>query len=122
MIISTWNIRGINQLLKNKKLRLLLEKSKVDVMGVVEIRVNVHKDGNILQKMVPDWNHCLNYPMPYNGKVWLLWKDHIQVHVLGIHEQFIHCKISDTTSPSQPTLLLFMTRMKVSKERTYGEN
>lgn len=99
MIISTWNIRGINQPLKQKELRHFLQKNKVDVMGVVETRVKVHKTGNILQKMVPDWKHCLNYPMAYNGRVWLLWKDHIQVQVLVVHEQFIHCKISDTTNP-----------------------
>ncbi|KAH0773588.1 hypothetical protein KY290_010725 [Solanum tuberosum] len=99
MIISTWNIRGLNQPLKKKELRHFLKKNKVDVIGVVETRVKVHKAGNILQKMVTDWKHCLNYPMAYNGRVWLLWKDHIQVHTLVVHEQLIHCKISDTTSP-----------------------
>lgn len=68
-------------------------------MTVVETRVKVHKAGNILEKMVPDWKHCPNYPMAYNGRVLLLWKDHIQIHVLIVHEQCIHCKISDTTSP-----------------------
>ncbi|XP_049397279.1 uncharacterized protein LOC125861414 [Solanum stenotomum] len=75
------------------------KKNKVDVMGVVETRGKVHKVGNILKKMVTDWMHCLNSPMAYNGRVWLLWKDHIQVHILVVHEQFINCKISDKTSP-----------------------
>ncbi|KAH0773615.1 hypothetical protein KY290_010752 [Solanum tuberosum] len=86
MIISTWNIRGLNQTLNKKELRLFMKKNKVDVIGVVETRVKVHKTGNILQKMVIDWKHCLKYPMSYNGRVWLLWKDHIQIHVLVVHE------------------------------------
>ncbi|KAH0655237.1 hypothetical protein KY285_030119 [Solanum tuberosum] len=55
----------------------------------------MHKSGNILRKVVPDWNHCLNYPMAYTGWVWLLRRAHIQVHVLVIHEQYVHCKVSE---------------------------
>ncbi|KAK6773775.1 hypothetical protein RDI58_029013 [Solanum bulbocastanum] len=53
MIISTWNIIGLNQPLKKKELRLFMKKNMVDVMGVVETRVKVHKAGNTLQKMGP---------------------------------------------------------------------
>ncbi|XP_060178097.1 uncharacterized protein LOC132608034 [Lycium barbarum] len=71
------------------------EKNKVDLFGCFETTVNVSKAQRIIQKVARDWNYCCNYPLGLNGRVCLLWKRHLRVQILQIHEQFIHCLVED---------------------------
>ncbi|XP_060212076.1 uncharacterized protein LOC132639653 [Lycium barbarum] len=98
MIITTWNVRGLKQPLKQKELKLFLHKHKIDVIGCLETKIKEHKAQGILTKVAMGWNHCCNYPMAYNGRIWLLWKSSIQLQVLSITEQLIHCKVEDNNN------------------------
>ncbi|XP_060183587.1 uncharacterized protein LOC132613540 [Lycium barbarum] len=97
MIISTWNIRGLNQPLKQKELKLFLQKNKIELFGCLETRVRENKAQNILSKVSSGWSTMCNYPMAPNGRIWLFWKPYLQVQVLQVQEQFIHCKVDNMT-------------------------
>uniref|UniRef100_A0A0V0I3C0 Putative ovule protein n=1 Tax=Solanum chacoense TaxID=4108 RepID=A0A0V0I3C0_SOLCH len=67
MIISTWNVRGLNQPLKQKELKLFLQKHKIDPLGCLETRVKQFKSQTILNKVAHGWNSKCNYPEAVNG-------------------------------------------------------
>lgn len=102
MNISTWNIRGLNQHLKWKELKLFLIKHRVIVCGFLETRVKENKAPNVLKKVVRGWNTYYNYPMDHNGRIWLFWQPHMQVNILMVKEQFIHYYIVDDSTLSLP--------------------
>ncbi|XP_060177922.1 uncharacterized protein LOC132607865 [Lycium barbarum] len=83
---------------KQKEVRLFLQKYKVDVIGCLETRIKQQRSQNILRKLAQEWNHCCNYPMDYNGRIWLLWRPHVQMHIPVVTEQCIHCKVENTSA------------------------
>lgn len=50
-------------------MKLFLIQNKVDVIGILETRVNEHKARNILRKIAPNWACQCNYSMEYNGRI-----------------------------------------------------
>lgn len=58
MIISTWNIRGLNKPFKQKELKAFLLNQKIDLLGCLETRIKprsgmkikkkINKEGKIL--------------------------------------------------------------------------
>lgn len=98
MIIVTWNIRGLNKAHKQKELKNFLNVNKVDVMGCLETRIKQHKAQHIQIKIVNGWNVQYNYSKAANGRIWLLWKPHIQLQVSQVSDQFIQCFVEDPNS------------------------
>ncbi|XP_019240505.1 PREDICTED: uncharacterized protein LOC109220492 [Nicotiana attenuata] len=115
MIISAWNIRGLNKPYKQKELRLFLQKNKVDILGRLETRVKKNKANNIVNKVAKDWGYCCNYTKAINGRIWLLWKTILIVKIVHIHEQFIHCSVEDPVTSSQIMLTVVYARNKVQE-------
>lgn len=95
MIICIWNIRGLNQTFEQKELTLFLAKNKVDCFGCVETKFKMRKAKKILDFVAKDWNSCCNYFHTEYRRLWLMWKRHLNVQILCIHEQSIHCFVED---------------------------
>nr|XP_016495240.1 PREDICTED: uncharacterized protein LOC107814346 [Nicotiana tabacum] len=62
-----------------------------------------------------DWGYCYNYTKSINGRIWLLWKTHLTVKVLQIHEQFIHFLVEDEATNFQIMLTAVYARNKVQE-------
>ncbi|XP_019238885.1 PREDICTED: uncharacterized protein LOC109218942 [Nicotiana attenuata] len=67
-------------------------------MGCIETRVKEHKAKKIKKKIAKGWNVCCNYSYAVNGRIWILWRAHIQVQITHMTNQFIHCCIEDTST------------------------
>ncbi|XP_060190664.1 uncharacterized protein LOC132619932 [Lycium barbarum] len=98
----------------SKELRLFLARNKVDFIGCLETRVKEHKSKKILQKIARGWSHCFNYPLATNGRVWLLWRDHIKVQVLDIKEQYIHCYVEEPSTKFSTFLTVVYARNQLN--------
>lgn len=98
MNLCTWNVRGLNKPHKQKEFRHFLRKYKVDVIGCLETRVKERKDARIMNQVARDWSACCNYNAHPNGRIWLLWKNNVNVQILVIDDQFIHCEIHENNS------------------------
>lgn len=94
MIVSTWNIRGLNKPLKQKEIRAYLLKNKVDICGILETRVKKGNSKNIFRRIACDWDYCFNNEHAYNGRIWMIWKKDIDVHIIDKGSDFIHCKVT----------------------------
>lgn len=49
----------------------------------------------VMQKMAQGWSACCNYTGDPNGRIWLIWKNHLKVDILEVQDQFIHCVVED---------------------------
>lgn len=103
-----WNVRGINKPFKQKEVSLFHKKSKLSVAGLLETRVKEVKANKIVPKVARGWSWVSNYQVAQNGHIWALWREElVDLQVLQIHEQFIHCKITDRRSDFD-TLITFV--------------
>lgn len=64
-------------------------------MGVLETKTKEKKSANIVQKVVPTWKNCMNYPQLIIVEYDWLWQVHIQVQVFVVYEQFINGEINE---------------------------
>ncbi|XP_074305770.1 uncharacterized protein LOC141640991 [Silene latifolia] len=93
MIISSWNIRGLNDPIKQMEVRSYMTKNKVEVLGLLETRVKSNNFAAI-SRTFPLYSIINNYSHHYNGRIWVFW-DHRKFTVLSsqIHDQLIHLEL-----------------------------
>ncbi|XP_074293052.1 uncharacterized protein LOC141619952 [Silene latifolia] len=93
--ISSWNIRGCNDPLKQQEIRDFLWSNKLDVLGVLETRVKKKNAGNIIKNNFSQYSVICNYDCHYNGRIWLIFNPAtVTVTPILSNAQFIHCAIN----------------------------
>ncbi|XP_074277583.1 uncharacterized protein LOC141601217 [Silene latifolia] len=89
MKFAVWNIRGLNDSLKQLEVGRLLSNNKIDVFGLVETHVKTHKEDGIMSQFP-------NYVVVSNniqGRVWLFYNPStVVINKVVLHEQLIHCE------------------------------
>ncbi|KAM3270543.1 hypothetical protein P3S67_028745 [Capsicum chacoense] len=53
--------------------------------------------------------------IPLNGRIWLIWKTSVKIHVLKVSDQFIHCLVENIGSQSSTYLTVICTMEEISK-------
>jgi len=76
-MIVTWNVRGFNQEVKHKELRLFVRRNKVTIIAIFEHRVRKEKVGRIINKIMPGWEWCTNHTNEVRGRIWGVWNPSI---------------------------------------------
>ena len=99
MTILVWNVRGINDPLKQKSMVARIRQLKIQLVCLLETRVKENKSQQIIDRYFHGWNWINNYSSAYNGRIWLLWEDQIQVSQIDSTAQCITCSV--TMEPSQ---------------------
>ena len=87
MKIYVWNVRGLNHLLKQKEVVSRIRRMKVKVVCLLETSVKEHKMQEIVEKWFPGWSYLQNYSYARNGRIWMLWRDGVQVSNIVINNQ-----------------------------------
>ncbi|XP_074291836.1 uncharacterized protein LOC141618644 [Silene latifolia] len=91
MIISSWNIRGLNKLVKQMEVNKFLTQNKLDILGILETRVKENKSQRIPRNKFRDYSSFCNYSKHYNGRIWLVWNSSTtRVTMLQVHAQVLH--------------------------------
>ncbi|XP_074266232.1 uncharacterized protein LOC141588700 [Silene latifolia] len=94
MIISSWNIRGLNKLVKQIEVNKFLTQNKLDIFGILETRVKENKSQRILRNKFRGYSSFCNYSKHYNGRIWLVWNPSTtRVTMLQVHAQVLHCHV-----------------------------
>ncbi|XP_074300965.1 uncharacterized protein LOC141632305 [Silene latifolia] len=94
MILSSWNIRGLNKLVKQIEVNKFLTQNKLDIIGILETRVKENKSQRILRNKFRGYSSFCNYSKHYNGRIWLVWNPSTtRVTVLQVHAQVLHCHV-----------------------------
>ena len=84
MKILVWNVKGLNHPLKQKEIVGRINRINSSIVYLLETRVKQHKMKRILNKSFPDWKALHNYDEAYNGRIWFMWKEPIQVSLISI--------------------------------------
>ena len=95
MIISSWNVRGMNSPDKTKEVRHFLETNNISVIGLMETKIKEAKVENIFKKLGNNWNWRNNYNHHAKGRIWVGWgHDRCNLESWMTHKQFIATKIT----------------------------
>ncbi|KAK9705648.1 hypothetical protein RND81_07G073300 [Saponaria officinalis] len=98
MIFSSWNIRGLNDPLKQQEVMSLLQHCRIDVLGLVETRVKLRRSEGIIKGRFPAYQVICNYDSHSNGRIWVLGrKSSVHLEVLAPSSQFVHTKVTHLT-------------------------
>ncbi|KAL2966465.1 hypothetical protein AAZX31_16G118800 [Glycine max] len=99
MIIASWNIRGFNLPLKHHAMQSFLRCKEVNVMAVLETKLNKVSVEEIIRRKFGDWHFTHNFDSHNASRILILWKqDKIHLSVLESNAQLIHCAIDCKTT------------------------
>lgn len=98
MIFGSWNIKGLNKPFKQKKLKSILLKNKVVLIGFLE-KVKANKAERIKRKLGADWQVDADYNSSPNSRIWVCWKpQQVMVRIISSYPQVVHCYVEDKYS------------------------
>ncbi|XP_039028779.1 uncharacterized protein LOC120162766 [Hibiscus syriacus] len=90
--ISFWNVRGLNNPLKQDKVLQRAHHNKVDVLCLLETRVKKEKSVGLLETKFAKWNVYTNYEYAQNGRIWILLKKDLDFSLCDVSSQSITVK------------------------------
>lgn len=61
MKISSWNIRGFNDTLKQQEVVAFIRENKLDILGLMETKIKVDKKNKLIQKLFQNYRVETNY-------------------------------------------------------------
>ncbi|XP_039045257.1 uncharacterized protein LOC120184986 [Hibiscus syriacus] len=92
MIISFWNVRRLNNPLKQGQVLRRAAQNNVDILCLLETRVKAEKSANILATSFENWNVLTNYEFAVNGRIWFLWRNGLDFSLCNATDQSITVK------------------------------
>ena len=72
MIISSWNIRGLNMPIKQKGILNHIRNNKVVIMGMLETKIKRQSMLGIVKKKFRSWQTTDNFQQAPNGRIMIL--------------------------------------------------
>ena len=95
MILSSWNIRGLNSPLKQNEILKHVKKNKIVVMGILETKLAHHSLRGFINRKFKRWKVAENFQHNPNGRILIIWQaDKVDLDVLESNAQAIHCVAS----------------------------
>ncbi|XP_070014516.1 uncharacterized protein [Nicotiana sylvestris] len=90
-MLTTWNIRGLNKIPKQKEVKRFIRSNKVKMIALLEHKIKEQKALQIIRRITPGWACITNYEYSNRGRIWILWDiSEIDCVELGKSSQYIH--------------------------------
>ncbi|XP_042401070.1 uncharacterized protein LOC121991112 [Zingiber officinale] len=94
MKVTAWNIRGFHKPLKNGGVQHLLQQRDIQIMALMETKLNEDSLSPILQRRFAGMGYAHNFDLSNHGRILLLWDMHkVDVDIILTTEQYIHCRV-----------------------------
>lgn len=91
MFIGAWNIRGLNDPLKQAKILNFVKVNNLCCVGILETKMPMAKFNGMSTTILSDWKWIANYCDSHRGRIWIGWDPKIaDVTVMSASDQFIH--------------------------------
>lgn len=98
MKIVTWNIKGLNDLSKQREIRSLVKGLKLQVICIIDTRVKSGKVDRIKETILLGWGFVSNYEFHHLGRIWVCWNiPEVKVGMISKSEHVISCKLCAVT-------------------------
>ncbi|KAL0293736.1 UNVERIFIED_CONTAM: hypothetical protein Sangu_3231900 [Sesamum angustifolium] len=92
MNAGIWNVRGLNRRDHQVAVKELVSESRLQFLGLLETRVSAVNVSRVQTFLPRSW--FTDYAGPGN-RIWIAWDDELlDVNVLDLDNQFIHCRIT----------------------------
>lgn len=89
-----WNLRGLNDTLKQKEAKKFINNNKLSLIGLLEHKIKEVNAKRVLNFICPQWHFAHNYDHAPIGRIFVCWDPHkCDVNVLGKSNQHIHCEV-----------------------------
>ncbi|XP_074289630.1 uncharacterized protein LOC141614781 [Silene latifolia] len=96
--IGFWNVRGLNDLNKQRVVKWFMHNNGVGLFGLLETKL---KPGTLLKRdtsICDGWSVSTNCSWHKGGKIWILWKPSLfDIQFLSYNAQHIHMLVSSQT-------------------------
>ncbi|KAL0292137.1 UNVERIFIED_CONTAM: hypothetical protein Sradi_7001200 [Sesamum radiatum] len=90
---AVWNVRGLNRRDHQIAVRELALNSRLQFLGLLETRVTLPNAARVQNGILPRWKWFSDYNSAGN-RIWLAWDDDfLDIAILDIGVQFVHCRI-----------------------------
>ena len=102
MIIYSWNIRGMNNPLKQHEVVSLMKKKKMDVCGLLESKMLPARVASMHKLRLKHWQYISNADMAHTARIVVFWNpDTVHVDLLASSAQALHLSITCLISQFQ---------------------
>ena len=92
MIISCWNIRGLNRCNKQLQVKKFIYANHVDIMGIMETKVKDVNKTSIQNSLLPSWD----FVPTSSNRIWVTWNPNVaNITLLKETNQLIHVLVED---------------------------
>lgn len=89
-----WNIRGLNDPIKQKEAKFFVKNNKLSLVGLIEHKIKEPRAERIVIYICPNWHFTHNYTHAPIGRILVCCNPQdISVKVLDFNSQFVHCEI-----------------------------
>ncbi|KAL9227740.1 hypothetical protein vseg_003392 [Gypsophila vaccaria] len=93
--IGFWNVRGLNSLAKQKKIKWFLHSNKVELFGLLETRVKSNNMNKVVPNVCCGWSFCTNIYAHPGGRIWMLWNPAVvQLSAIECDPQSTHSYVT----------------------------
>ncbi|GAV92701.1 LOW QUALITY PROTEIN: Exo_endo_phos domain-containing protein/DUF4283 domain-containing protein, partial [Cephalotus follicularis] len=91
---TCWNIRGINNPIKQREVKSLILKHNIAFLGILETRVRAVNKDSVARNLGRGWRVVTNHTHSLLGRIWISWNPReVQFTVGDISQQAIHGKL-----------------------------
>src|SRR5438270_293036 len=92
-MITFWNVRGLNDLVKQRRLKVAFKGIRSSIVCLLETHIQQSNAPSVQSKLFPAW-HCIdNYDYASLGRIWVLHDSTIRTQVFRITDQAIHVHV-----------------------------
>ena len=92
---AAWNIRGLNEPLKQKDVRSLVESHALDFVCVLGTRVRAHSKNRIFNSLFPGWKLFHNYDHAMLSRIWVCGNpEKVSIDVIHSMDQAMLCHVT----------------------------
>ncbi|XP_019240335.1 PREDICTED: uncharacterized protein LOC109220328 [Nicotiana attenuata] len=99
MIVSSWNIRGLNKPFKQIELKAFLFEHKIALLGCLETKIKPRSVTKVKEKFNREWKVYSDEAINERRRIWILWKEQlVQVNITLASDQLVHCKVRDKST------------------------
>ena len=89
-----WNVRGLNDPIKIREVRRLINANDLCLVGLFETRVRETNRLKVQRALLSHWKFYAATAANTSGRIWLCWDpSRCTVDILDVAEQWIHCAV-----------------------------
>lgn len=89
-MILSWNVRGLNDPKKQRRLKQSLRKFHVSTICLLKTHVKQENSSSITGYVLPGWKLIANYTFASLGRIWVLFNSDVRLEVYRMSEQAVH--------------------------------